>query len=883
MMALPLQGEEEIPLSLRLETETAGFVYGLYSDRECELPFLNDDDTPVILESDEDGSLTSVQNMSQESVYIRQISSITGYHVDPQVYCLDRTLHTLPVYPIEVSVDTGEMETGTYRILDEQEEIVLEWSLEDCDNPCIEDIGSLLDAGSTYLLKRMDEDEWAIHKELPFTIPLHPQKTELKVPVMIYGRLNVNWVKPLPENGLFGLFMDEESEHPVNDVFGHPVIMDVQNETEWSFPLLQGNYVLREMECDEHCVDTPIQEVEITEKQNTDIRLNKEFLRTMVSLCNEDGRLLEGTILVEDEEGNQETMQSGQEIILRKNTSYRLIPTGVASGYYIPDMVTLHSTEQVPDPAVIQANPFQITFFNRDQTTGAVLSGGEFVIEDLNGSQIAIIHGNTEGTVLPDLTCGMTYRIHQVRKIDMYLPMQDVIFAIPERGEQNWNVEGNSVGYVGLMSSVYDNNGNVITEAGFKVWMDENCTIPAVDIQGMQIQGTGTLQAEVVDGTYYVSVTSMPQAYYRIMETGRIDCAHAQSVHVNVPFHTAKADFFVTVQEEEGNMPEDFTIVVKKEGRHIGTLKNDGTSSCEQGLQVLAGGTYSLALKGDETHYIFETEEKTMEVPLYMPQDVPATVYKAVPYVSFTVMNPDAQGQAAYDLFTDRECTRKAVSVKETKDSNTWNLHDGTYYLRQTSIHPSWYENDEIQQIDLNHHRSWKESRVMRNMPVTVQLSCVDEDGITVHGAMYEIQDGDLNTLETIVIGNDTVTLQGTWLHRGNSYTVHQIRSADGYDTSPDIVFTVPQKTPSTTPNITLPQAKKSLVTLKPNYEKTSEKENPKLVEKQDKKEENRSDAENDHWIITGAGIGALVLCSGIILLKKFTRRNMKNFIDSSQ
>ncbi|MGM9940400.1 MAG: collagen binding domain-containing protein [Bulleidia sp.] len=872
MAVLPLQGKGGDPLPLHLETDTAGFIYGLYEDEGCQLPLLNEDDEPVILKSDEEGILTPLMDPPEETVYLRQISSVTGYHVDPQVYCMDGSLQTLPVYPIEVSVDTEQLETGTFRIENEQEEIVLEWSLEDCENPSVEEIGSLLDVGNTYVLKRMDTDEWALHREVPFTIPLTPEKTELKVPVIVYGRLSVNWEKPLPENGVFGLFEKQDDEEPVRDVFERPVIMDLHEQSEWSFPLLQGNYVLKEMECDEHCIDSPVCEVKITERQTTELSLYKEFLKTVIRLCNGDGKLLEGTILVEDEEGSQETLQSGQELILAKDTSYVITPTDIASGYYIPDSTTLRTGQSQVEPFEIMATPFHVTFFNRDRTTGSPLSGGQFVIEDLSGTQIGLINGNTEGTPLSDLHCGTTYRIHQVRKTDMYTPMEDVIFAIAEKGDPEVVINGYSTGYVRLVASASDDQGNVITDSLLKVWTDASCTQQALDIHGLPIQGTGSINADVPDGTYHVSAESMPQSYYRIPSSVPVVCDHVHSVHSLASLQTAEADFLIRIQDQDGNDLEGFSVTVRKEGRTVGTLKNDAVSARGQGMAVLAGGTYSLKLKGDENHYIFDTEEKTIEIPLYQPEETLTTVYTATPYVSFTLVSTDVQAETSYELYTDVSCAEKAVSVRQTGDSRMWNLYDGTYYLRQTSIHPAWYENSEVYRVDLDHTRSWKESRRVMESPVTVNLMCMDEEGNTVEGAMYEIMDMNENTLETVVIGTGNAVLQGSWLHRGTSYIIRQIRSAEGYDTSADVVFTVPQNRPSTTPNVTLPQQKKETI----NLNRLKENKPEKQVRKQNHPEEiKEQEPESDHGIRAGIGIGAVVLCSCIVLLKLFTGKKM--------
>lgn len=336
LMMVPLSGKEP---EIRLEKEVAGIRYGVYEDRECQIPLLDEQGERIELISDEHGILSSSVPIVSPS-YLQQTGTVTGYYYDAQIYPLRQDTFILPVCPIEVNVDCGEWKEGTFQILDEDREvIIMEWSLEDCENPSVEEIGSCLDAKQSYVLVQKDLPEWMYGKELPFTVPANPVETIRLTPERIrYGKAIVD-MEGIVEGyeSVWQLFEDEECTEPAEDVYGKEV--KIEADGTYTFDLPEGSYRWKNVEEDLHYLKENIQQLTVTSGKVEEIMIRNTLIQPVVTLLDGQMNPLEGSFDVVDEEGETVSVSSKQSVVLKRDHTYRIIPRTVPDGYYIPDAI----------------------------------------------------------------------------------------------------------------------------------------------------------------------------------------------------------------------------------------------------------------------------------------------------------------------------------------------------------------------------------------------------------------------------------------------------------------------------------------------------------------------------------------------------------------
>lgn len=870
LMMVPLSGKEP---EIRLEKEVAGIRYGVYEDRECQIPLLDEQGERIELMSDEHGILSSSVPIVSPS-YLQQTGTVTGYYYDAQIYPLRQDTFILPVCPIEVNVDCGEWKEGTFQILDEDREvIIMEWSLEDCENPSVEEIGSCLDAKQSYVLVQKDLPEWMYGKELPFTVPANPVETIRLTPERIrYGKAIVD-MEGIVEGyeSVWQLFEDEECTEPAEDVYGKEV--KIEADGTYTFDLPEGSYRWKNVEEDLHYLKENIQQLTVTSGKVEEIMIRNTLIQPVVTLLDGQMNPLEGSFDVVDEEGETVSVSSKQSVVLKRDHTYRIIPRTVPDGYYIPDAIevkTVYENGTVHDIDVT-ASCFSVFLHLIDQQTETGIGGAEFGIYDDQNSLLSTVRSENGGVQLYGLKAGKSYRIHQIRTTGTWLPVEDQILSVPVSSEKEIHLTVKAEGYVHLSASIMDVSLQSVPDGSLSVFMDVDCTVPAYDIHGKPITGSAFIKADVRNGSYYVRMDDVGRKWYLNRQPVMIEVDHAMSELASGNVVTQRADYSFSIKDDLGNdIGDDFVVELYENGRKTGTVKADGTSVVRQGFDLNRDSVYQVRTVCMQGQYVFSSEKRNLTIAKEVPQESQGEIITAVPYVTLRVMEDQAGLSGSYRIYSNRECTIPAESVNDMDDQmhRVWNLRDGTYWIITESLNDTWYPYAQEVSITLDHGRSWNETVLMRHTPVTMILSSMDENGQSLDGTMVEIRDMDGTVQQTAVFTDGLLILQGSWLKRGSSYVIAEIQTPDGYHRCADVQFTVPLHQPSMTPSISIVHQKQQRIVL-PQKDHTSSSFMP---EEQKKAENVEQKVELSSPVFMGMAVSAGILISAVIILKNISK-----------
>lgn len=870
LMMVPLSGKEP---EIRLEKEVAGIRYGVYEDRECQIPLLDEQGERIELISDEHGILSSSVPIVSPS-YLQQTGTVTGYYYDAQIYPLRQDTFILPVCPIEVNVDCGEWKEGTFQILDEDREvIIMEWSLEDCENPSVEEIGSCLDAKQSYVLVQKDLPEWMYGKELPFTVPANPVETIRLTPERIrYGKAIVD-MEGIVEGyeSVWQLFEDEECTEPAEDVYGKEV--KIEADGTYTFDLPEGSYRWKNVEEDLHYLKENIQQLTVTSGKVEEIMIRNTLIQPVVTLLDGQMNPLDGSFDVVDEEGETVSVSSKQSVVLKRDHTYRIIPRTVPDGYYIPDAIevkTVYENGTVHDIDVT-ASCFSVFLHLIDQQTETGIGGAEFGIYDDQNSLLSTVRSENGGVQLYGLKAGKSYRIHQIRTTGTWLPVEDQILSVPVSSEKEIHLTVKAEGYVHLSASIMDVSLQSVPDGSLSVFMDVDCTVPAYDIHGKPITGSAFIKADVRNGSYYVRMDDVGQKWYLNRQPVMIAVDHAMSELASGNVVTQKVDYSFSIKDDLGNdIGDDFVVELYENGRKTGTVKADGTSVVRQGFDLNRDSVYQVRTVCMQGQYVFSSDKRNLTIAKEVPQESQGEIITAVPYVTLRVMEDQAGLSGSYRIYSNRECTIPAESVNDMDDQmhRVWNLRDGTYWIITESLNDTWYPYAQEVSITLDHGHSWNETVLMRHTPVTMILSSMDENGQSLDGTMVEIRDMDGTVQQTAVFTDGLLVLQGSWLKRGSSYVIAEIQTPDGYHRCADVQFTVPLHQPSMTPSISIVHQKQQRIVL-PQKDHTSSSFMP---EEQKKAESVEQKVELSSPVFMGMAVSAGILISAVIILKNISK-----------
>lgn len=863
---LPLQAEhEEENRCITLEEAIAGMKYSVYLDEECQTPYIReDDDDQAVLESDKDGMIV-IPDTDELSLYIKQTETVTGYFMDPEVYELSQDLMTLKVFPIQVNLDCQNFSENVFEVYEkDNEEVLFQVNFETKENlNCFE-------AGKNYLLKKAQQEEWTVCPDISFHVPLYPEEIVLKTNVMTYGKLTVVFSpKNKLEGGKYGLFYDQEGTEPVKDIHGKETVADLSEQNKATFSLKKGKYYVKELEVPSgYYRQKESIEIQVDEKKETTVNIRLHFSEWKCLLLDSlNEKELNGKVSVKDENGKSTEVSGGTRIPLFPGKFYTFEISETEEGYYHSSPVIFQIPEYAPDKEEVHlvCESFAVKVNVKDEDTEKKLSGGRFVIYDDNDNLITEFTGDEKDTIIQKLKAGKTYRIHQVRLLDSFLPSSDELIEIPERGPAVIEKTVKAKGYTTLQTGIMDEDTGRMEDIGeVSVYQDEACLELATDILNQKrVTGEGRKEIHLTDGTYYLKMSSLSKGWYWNDDVVAVTLHHEQSNRAVYSFSTSRVDMSFLVKDNEGNNLDQFEVMITDEkNQKLGTLNlSEGNSLKKAGIFLISDRKYYSQLRHKKGKYVYDEEKMPFVISQYIRNQYVENI--AIPYVSLSIMSTDPSSEAEYAFYADEKCTEKAENVKKSKDR--WNLKDGVYWLLQEKVHGSFYAEEKAEKITVDHKEGWERVIVKEEVPVIYTIRNVDEDNRFLSGSTFEIYDENENMMDRFHTYREEVILSGRWLKAGRTYTLHEIMSPDGYQKCVDMSFTVPLHDTGKIPVTTIEHSRKKIMSLPAVAER---KENEQSVHRKDtsrkeksaQKKEVKEEKESYAWWIVPALLAVIVI-----------------------
>ena len=871
---LPLQaekGEEEYFITLKQPVK--GMKYSIYLDEKCEIPYMREEEEEqAVLESDEDGKIP-IPYTEEMTLYLKQSETVRGYFMDPEVYEVNEELQTLDVFPIKVDMECQDCSEKVFDVYEEDNEEVLFQANFETEENC-----NRFEAGQKYLLKKVKQEEWTVCSDIKVKIPLYPETIVLKPDVITYGKLDIQFTSSNKlENGKFGLFYDQKGTEPVKDINGKDTIINLSEQNQISLSLKKGKLYLKELEVPSgYYRQKEATEILVSEKKVTEVKTELHFSEWNCLIADsENGKELNGKITVTDENGNREEVSAGARIPLFPGKFYTFETSETEEGYYFSTPVNLQIPEYEPEKEEVSltCDSFLVKVNVKDEDTGRKLNGGRFVIYDEDGNQLQEFTADENDAVLNKLKAGRTYRLHQIRLLDSFLPSSDESIEIPERGTPFIEKTMKMKGYTTLETGITDEDTGRVTNIGeVSVYKDAACTEEVTDVINQErITAEGIKEIHLTDGTYYLKMSSVSDEWYWNNSIMTMNVYHEQSNRAAYTISTSRVDMAFYVKDSEGNNLDQFEVLIMDEdNQKLGILNLfEKNSLKESGIFLTSGRQYYSQLHHKKGKYVYEEEKQPFVISKYNQKQYVQNI--AVPYVSLSVLSADPSSEAEYAFYSDEKCTKKAENVKKAKDR--WNLKDGVYWLAQEKIHGSFYALEKAEKITVDHHEGWEKAIVKEEIPVTYMIRNVDEENRLLSGSTFEIYDENENMMDRFHTYREEVVLSGRWLKAGETYTLREIMSPDGYQKCVDMCFTVPLHDTGKIPVTTIEHTKKKIIFL-PSI--TERKENKQSVQKADsstkEKKVQKSEPEKQQKSYAWVFVVALIAGITVAVQKKGNR-----------
>lgn len=817
-----------------IETNVKGMKYGLYTDIECKNPLYVDEEE-IIVEMNEENSQTITTD--QEKIYIKQIETVDGYFLDPDVYVLEEKT-TLPTYPITMKY-TSDIYPVSYHLYDGNEE-VNQWSANEESTPDI-----VYQAGKSYTLRYETKDPYTKNEMITFDIPKERDESfqnEVHVVYQNHGIISVN-VRNEKQEGLKGvkyaLYLDQETREICKDMNGGECIGISDDKGNILFHVDEGTYYLKQIEiAEDYYLNQDVVEVKVEKKKTTELTTQENSVNVSITLRDEDiDEEIDAKVWVD---GLNQVVTSGEQIHLKRNTEYTVKDVEHPSGYHGFGSVTYKTSETKKDERiVISYQPFQIYFQVCDIDTNLPLLGSQYSIYDENDDLVLSFDMNEDVYQTNRLHDGMRYTIKETRNIEGYQKMDDISFEIENNKETH--VNGTKIPYTSIHSNIVDDKGNQI-DGTIGLYYDEACKKVVKDLNGKDVLDIN--DKNVRNGMYYAKLESLEPHYAWNDEIRRVNIDHQND---SVIYKVKHVGIDIFVQTNKGTKLEDVEIeLLDEDGNSLSTFKNQSFYDSSAYSFLERDKIYGFRIYSIDGTYTYEKKVKSVT----LPKDTSIT-FECNPYISLNV-----KGYGTYGLYDDSRCLELSEDIygNETKkngDSILWLMREGTYYLKQLETTGGNYPNVEVQEIQLK-EGTWAVKKEIKSDQITLNIQI--NDGIQdINDAKYEMIDEEGNVKD--IISTTIDSYQADWLKPGKPITFHEVQTPPGYQSnSTDIIFTIPETAPTSTPSILL----------------TYEKEVSKATSKKQNDVDEIEKKESFPWIlITCSIVGTCILAGYIVYRNK--------------
>lgn len=772
--------KEEITHTYEIQTNVEGMKYGLYEDEECKTPLLDENDQEIIIEMDDQESQSIM--IQQDKAYIKQIDTVDGYYLDPEVYTLEEKT-TLPSYPITIKY-ISDIYPITYHLFEEDKE-VHSWT---ADKETIPDITYI--AGKTYQLQEEVDDPYVKTNTLSFTIPKeYDLKYEGTVEVQhqSFGIIDLNIYdeKPL-SNVTYTLYQDPETKEAIKDIDGNECVGTSDEEGKIQFQVQEGTYYLKQTNISEDYYNNPsITEVNVRSKETTEVKMIEHPVEVLFLMKDiKTNEIIDSTLWINE---LNKTVHSNEKIALKRNTEYSLKDVEHPNGYYTLDDFTYTTSETYQDEVVeLSYQPFVMTFQVVDQDTNKTVNGSQYGIYDESGQVVLSfqMNGQYQTSALHD---GVKYTWKEIGQVEGYLPMKEKSFEVTS-DDQSLFIQSYKIPYTTIYVDIKDTSGKSI-DGVVGIFQDKACTKQVKDIDGNLINDSN--KKNIRNGTYFMKLIELDKHYVWNDEVKEIKIDHSNN-HFGYTVEHVGMD--VKVQTVKGNELNDVELELLDESGTV--LTKFFNQSIQDAYSLLERDkTYGIRISHINGLYTYEKSIKSF----VLTKDQLIT-FECDPYI-----NVSLQEGGTYGLFKDVRCLELGEDIygnqtKKSGDTISWLMREGTYYLKQLEVKDGYYPNQEVQEIHLK-EGTWSNVLHQESTRITLDIQIKDEDQELV--GEYELLDEDGNVKDRITQSNSSYNAD--WLKAGSSITIHEVKAPAGYkNISTDITYSIPKTCPEGVPSIVM-------------------------------------------------------------------------------
>lgn len=851
--------------------------FELYEDSEGKIPYKDENGEEVIIQTQAYGGVDF--NADKEEIYCRQISTPDGYYYfDEDIHQLTRDIFFMEMQPINVSFSSDSYPV-TFQIKDENENIIAQWEANEGSKASSNGNEIKFQAGKKYTLTDIDQDEECIAEPLAFEIPRTKQEDTIQISYVHVSsgtfEININDEDHQPLKDVkYQLYDDEACTKASKDIDGNEAVLltDVQGNASVKLP--EGIYYLKQTDIDAGFYrNDDIRKIEIRNAETSAItQTEKKISLKLILLDAKTKEEIDAEVHISsnNEENNA---KSGDTLSLKRGVSYRISDSTHPSGYYPLEAMEYTVPETEPKEAVITLIyvPYSVQFSLTDADTNAFVKGAAFQI--LNASDEEVLSFTLQEDVFTTsaLEAGNTYTLHQSTPVDGFTSIQDTAFSIPASAsvqtEQVIDVNVQTIPYVHVHTSIMDNEYKGIKDGLISLYMDAACTKEARDLEGNTLTSLGTDQDHIVrSGTYYAKVTNLNAQYYLPSSVKECSFDHTDGLEKSIVFQAGRIQANIQIVDDHDQPLIGAKVDVlsnDQEVIHSFTSTQDNTEELSNVLE--RGQEYYLRVDQVEGTYTYEKKDIKLSVPLDQPEEVLTSTVVCTPYISLNIKQKDHFGNTI-GVYEDEDCLVLAKDIsgeyaKKKMNSDgtiSWQLREGTYYLKETEASENCYLDEEVKKIVLDSAEAFSKDITHQPVPVALKITIKDENGKALSGAKYEIRDLKGKTITTISEAEGIVS--GDVLKPNQTYIIHEVETPNGYRSNQmDIVYTVPEQKPNEVENVEISYNKNAdpKTTVKTSSQKTQAKE----------------EGIDLKWIFIP--IGVIVIAAGIVVFK-----NRKEFIE---
>lgn len=303
--------------------------------------------------------------------------------------------------------------------------------------------------------------------------------------------------------------------------------------------------------------------------------------------------------------------------------------------------------------------------------------------------------------------------------------------------------------------------------------------------------------------TYTYSDYSHPLGYFKAKDkTVKISDYEEESdlVFNNYPFSVN-----IMIEDiDSGNPIQNGTFSIEDEGKEIFRFEGGKLTNFNS---LESGKTYTIKQVSKIDGYC-GNEETTFSIPEESSESqVIKVTMKKIPYVHVTssITNSNEKNvESKLNIFSDKNCTKQVEDIYgnliNDLNTKTYDIRNGTYYLKMDVVDKKYYSNDKVVELKLNHENINQKINLKVN-PVILNVLIKDEDGNDLDNYSYEVLDENKKQLFTNIKETELKDL----LERDTKYYIHLTDISGQYThTESSIEVILPSTTPETTPTVTI-------------------------------------------------------------------------------